>query len=54
MLSLTWMMNSAAITAIHFLLVDDYVKHCRIRKLQQMTDNAGYPFALDFLNFVDS
>ena len=53
MLSLTGMLNSAAMAAIHFFLLNELVKKRGMGKLEYMTDNGGYLLALDLLNLVN-
>ena len=45
-------MNSAAMASIYFLLMNELVIKRGIGKLESMTDDREYFFALDLLNFV--
>ena len=51
-LSLTGMLNSAAMASIDFFLLNELVKKRSIGQLKHMPNNGGYLLALALLNFV--
>ena len=51
-LSLTGMLNSAAMASIYFFLLNELIKKRGIGKLEHMANNGGHLLALDLLNFV--
>ena len=53
-LSLTGMLNGAAMASIYFFLLNKLVKKRGIGKLEDMTNNGGYLLALDLFDFVHS
>ena len=46
MLALTWVLNSTAVAAIQFILLNDFVNQSRISQLEHMFYKTGYSLSL--------
>ena len=43
MLALTWVLNSTAVARIQLFLLNEFVNHSGISKLEHMSNKTGYP-----------